>query len=144
MKWPAKVQAGTVNEHQLAFYDIMPTFCELIGDKRFPKKYINKNFAGDCFDGISFAPTLTGNDKKQKKHEFLYWEFHETNQMAVRMGDWKLVVKKGVPYLYNLKDDIHEDNDISKQYPDIVRRMVDIIYQEHRPSELFKVTLPQK
>lgn len=60
------------------------------------------------------------------------------------MGDWKLVVKKGVPYLYNLKDDIHEDNDISKQYPDIVRRMVDIIYQEHRPSELFKVTLPQK
>lgn len=144
VKWPAKVQAGTVNEHQLAFYDIMPTFCELIGDKRFPKKYINKNFAGDCFDGISFAPTLTGNDKKQKKHEFLYWEFHETNQMAVRMGDWKLVVKKGVPYLYNLKDDIHEDNDISKQYPDIVRRMVDIIYQEHRPSELFKVTLPQK
>lgn len=144
VKWPAKVQAGTVNDHQLAFYDIMPTFCEIIGDKKFPKKYINKELEGDCFDGISFAPTLTGNDEKQKEHEFLYWEFHETNQMAVRMGDWKLVVKKGVPHLYDLKNDIHEDKDIAAQHPEIVNRMVDIIYQEHRPSELFKVTLPKR
>lgn len=144
VKWPAKVQAGMVNAHQLAFYDIMPTFCEIIGDKKYPKKYINKNLEGDCFDGISFAPTLTGKDEKQEQHEFLYWEFHETNQMAVRMGDWKLVVKKGVPYLYDLKNDIHEDNDISQQHPDIVGRMIDIIYQEHRHSELFKVTLPKR
>lgn len=133
-----------MNDHQLAFYDIMPTFCEIIGDKKFPKKYINKELEGDCFDGISFLPTLTGDDEKQKEHEFLYWEFHETNQMAVRMGDWKLVVKKGVPHLYDLKDDLHEDNDIAGQHPEIVNRMVEIIYQEHRPSELFKVTLPKK
>lgn len=37
VRWPGKVKAGTVNDHQLAFYDIMPTFCELIGDKKFPK-----------------------------------------------------------------------------------------------------------
>ena len=36
----------------------MPTFCELVGDKRFPKKYLNKKLEGDCFDGISFAPTV--------------------------------------------------------------------------------------
>lgn len=144
VKWPGKVEAGSVNDHQLAFYDIMPTFCDIIGDKKFPKKYINKELEGDCFDGISFLPTLTGDDEKQKEHEFLYWEFHETNQMAVRMGDWKLVVKKGVPHLYDLKNDLHEDHDIAGQHPEIVNRMVDIIYQEHRSSELFKVTLPQK
>ncbi len=144
VKWPAKVKAGTVNDHQLAFYDIMPTFCDIIGDKKFPKKYINKELKGDCFDGISFAPTLIGNDEQQKHHEFLYWEFHETDQMALRMSDWKLVVKKGVPHLYDLKNDIHEDNDISNQHPDVVKRMVDIIYQEHRPSDKFKVTLPKK
>ncbi len=96
VRWPGKVAAGTVNDHQLAFYDIMPTFCELAGDKKFPKKYINKKLEGDCFDGISFAPTLMGDDESQKKHEYLYWEFHETDQMAVRMGDWKLVVKKKI------------------------------------------------
>lgn len=100
---------------------IIQTFCELIGDRRFPKKYINKKLKGDCFDGVSFASTLLGDDTSQKKHDYLYWEFHETDQMAVRMGDWKLVVKKGVSYLYNLADDIHEDNDISTNHPEIVK-----------------------
>ena len=142
VRWPGKVKAGTVNDHQLAFYDIMPTFCELIGDKKFPKKYINKNLEGDCFDGISFAPTLFGDDENQKKHDYLYWEFHETDQLAVRMGDWKLVVKKGIPHLYNLADDIHEDNDISTNHPEIVKQMIEIIKKEQKESDFFKVTLP--
>lgn len=142
VKWPGKIKPGSVNDHQLAFYDIMPTFCEIIGDKKFPKKYVNKQVEGDCFDGISFAPTLLGNDEKQKKHEFLYWEFHETNQMALRMGDWKLFVKKGVPHLYNLATDIHEDKDVAKENIEIVKEMIEIIHREHKPSKLFKVTLP--
>lgn len=142
VRWPGKVKAGTVNDHQLAFYDIMPTFCELIGDKKFPKKYINKNLEGDCFDGISFVPTLFGDDENQKKHDYLYWEFHETDQLAVRMGDWKLVVKKGIPHLYNLADDIHEDNDISTNHPEIVKQMIEIIKKEHKESDIFKITLP--
>ena len=141
VRWPGHVPAGTVNDHQLAFYDVMPTFCELIGDKKFPKKYLNKKLEGDCFDGISFAPTMLGQDDKQQKHDFLYWEFHETDQIGVRMGDWKLVVKKGKPHLYDLATDIHEDHDIAAQHPDIVEQMVGIIHREHRPSELFKVTL---
>ena len=142
VRWPGKVQAGTVNDHQLAFYDIMPTFLELAGDKKFPKKYINKKLEGDCFDGISFASTLLGKDEAQQKHEFLYWEFHETNQIGVRMGDWKMVVKKGQPFLYNLATDIHEDNNVAAEHPEIVQQMKDIIKREHRPSEYFKITLP--
>lgn len=122
----------------------MPTFCELIGEKRFPRRYINKESAADCFDGISFAPTLLGNDAKQQTHDFLYWEFHETDQIGLRMGDWKLVVIKGVPHLYDLRQDIHEDHDIASSHQEVVRRMVDIIHREHRPSELFPVTLPTK
>ena len=140
--WPGHVEAGTVNNHQLAFYDIMPTFCELIGDKKFPKKYLNKKLEGDCFDGISFVPTLLGKDEQQQKHDFLYWEFHETDQIGVRMGDWKMVVVKGVPHLYDLANDIHEDHDIAAQHPDIVKQMKEIIRQEHRPNDLFPVTLP--
>jgi arylsulfatase A-like enzyme len=143
VRWPGHVPAGVVNDHQLAFYDVMPTFCELIGDKKFPKKYLNKKLEGDCFDGISFAPTLLGNNNNQKQHDFLYWEFHETDQIGVRMGDWKLVVKQGTPYLYNLAEDIHEDHDVAAQHPDLVERMKDIIRREHRPNDLFPVTLPQ-
>lgn len=143
VRWPGHVHPGTVNDHQLAFYDVMPTFCQIIGDKKFPNKYLNKKLKDDCFDGISFAPTLLGDNGSQKNHEFLYWEFHETDQLGVRMGDWKMVVVKGKPRLYNLADDIHEDHDIAAQHPDIVQKMVDIIKREHRPSSLFKVTMPQ-
>lgn len=141
--WPGKVNAGTVNDHPLAFYDILPTFCELIGDRSFPRKYINEDVPGDCFDGLSFAPTLLGREAHQPQHEFLYWEFHETDQIGVRMGDWKLVVKKGIPHLYHLAEDIHEDNDVAEAHPDIVKRMKEIIRREHRNSELFPVTLPE-
>lgn len=53
-----------------------------------------------------------------------------------------MVVVKGVPHLYDLSEDIHEDHDIAAQHPDIVKQMKEIIRQEHRPSELFPVTLP--
>lgn len=143
VRWPGHVPAGTVNDHQLAFYDVMPTFCELAGDKGFPRKYLNKKIAGDCFDGISFAPTLLGDDVHQQKHEFLYWEFHETDQIGVRMGDWKLLVKKGEKYLYNLAEDIHEDMNVAAQHPDILQRMVGIVLREHTDNKLFPVTLPR-
>lgn len=139
VRWPGKVRAGAVNDHQLAFYDILPTFMELAGIDGYPDKI--RRGDNDTFDGISFAPTLLGDDN-QTQHQFLYWEFGETDQMALRMGDWKLVVKKGVPELYNLGRDIHEDHDLATQYPEIVSMMVDAIRSQHVESPIFKVTLP--
>lgn len=140
-RWPGRVPAGKVSDHICAFYDLMPTFCEVAGIKNYEKKYRNKKKETDYFDGISFAPTLLGK-KKQKQHKFLYWEFDETDQIAVRMNDWKLIVKKGSPSLYNLKTDIHEDNDIALQHPDIVKKMKAIIFEQHTPNPHFSVTLP--
>ncbi|MBR5476800.1 MAG: arylsulfatase [Bacteroidaceae bacterium] len=140
--WPGTVEAGNVNDHQLAFYDLMPTFCDLAGIDNYIEKYSNPRLANDYFDGLSFAPTLTGNGE-QKKHDFLYWEFHETNMMAVRVDDWKLVVKDGNCSLYDLSTDLHEDNNIASQHPDIVNNMKDIIKREHTNSSLFQVTLPK-
>ena len=142
-RWPGHVPAGKVNDHICAFYDLMPTFCEVAGIKNYEKKYRNKKKETDYFDGISFAPTLLGK-KKQKQHKFLYWEFDETDQIAVRMNDWKLIVKKGSPSLYNLKTDIHEDNDIALQHPDIVKKMKAIIFEQHTPNPHFSVTLPSR
>ena len=146
VRWPGHIAPGQTSDHQLAFYDIMPTFCDLMGVKNFKKRYTNPRLETDYFDGISFAPTLLGKAKKQKKHDFLYWEFHETNQIGVRQGDWKLYVEKGVCHLYNLKDDIHEDNDLAAVRPDIVKKLKKIVDEQHTPSsiEMFNtVTMPQ-
>jgi Arylsulfatase A and related enzymes len=141
-RWPGRIPAGQVNDHICAFYDLMPTFCEVAGVKNYEKKYRNKEKEADYFDGISFAPTLLGK-KKQKKHDFLYWEFNETNQIAVRMDDWKLLVKKGQPFLYNLKTDIHEDKDVALQHPEVVEKLKSVILEQHTPNAHFSVTLPK-
>ena len=135
------VPAGTVNDHQLAFYDLMPTLLDYAGLDGSQYSLANSSEEG-CYDGISFKETLTGNDEAQEKHEFLYWEFHETNMMALRMGDWKLVVQAGSPRLYDLSKDLHEDTDVAAQHPDIVKEMIEIIHRQHTESSMFGVTLP--
>lgn len=140
--WPAQVRGGQVSDYQLAFYDLMPTFCAIAGIDNYQARYRNPRLEKDYFDGISFLPTLTGKGR-QMQHDHLYWEFHETDMIAVRRGDWKLVVRRGNCALYDLANDLHEDHDIASQHPDIVEELKAIIYQEHTDNPLFKVTLPK-
>ena len=51
-------------------------------------------------------------------------------------------MKRGIPELYNLAEDIHEDHDVAAEHPEIVKRMVEIVRREHTPSPYFKVTIP--
>ena len=62
--------------------------------------------------------------------------------MALRMGNWKMVVNAGNCLLYDLSTDLHEDHNVAAQYPDIVKKMKEIILREHTNSPLFQVTLP--
>ena len=140
-RWPGKIKPGTVSDQMFAFYDLMPTFCDVAGIENYEEKYRNPNLENDWFDGISIYPTLTG-EGEQIQHDHLYWEFHETNMIGVRKGNWKLVVKNGTCSLYDLATDLHEDHDLSASYPNVVNELKEIIKQEHTESSLFKVTLP--
>jgi arylsulfatase len=96
-------------------------------------------------DGISFLHELKG--QQQQKHPYLYWEFAGYGgQQAVRTGKWKAVrknINKGnlKIELYNLDEDIIEQNDVADQYPEIVKQMETIMQKEHTPStvERFKL-----
>lgn len=143
VRWPGHVPAGVKNQHPIAFYDIMPTFCDIIGLTDYVERYRNPRLgADDHFDGISFLPTLLGRDKEQRGHDYLYWEFDETDQIAVRQGNWKLLVKRGKAELYDLGTDIHEDHDLASQYPEKVEELKAIVHQARTPNHHFRVTLP--
>lgn len=141
VRWPGKVAAGTDNDHVFAFYDLMATFCDIAGIENYEERYRNAGLEHDWFDGISIYPTLTGQGV-QRRHDHLYWEFHETDMLGVRRGDWKLVVKNGECRLYNLATDLHEDHDLAADHPDIVEELKEICRREHTPSEMFPVTIP--
>lgn len=128
-RWPTRIKPGRVSDHPWAFWDIFPTFTELAGID-----------APAGLDGISFVPELLG--KPQKRHEFMYWEFHERRfAQAVRMGDWKAVRYglDGALELYNLKEDLGETHNIAANHPDIVARVEAYLKTARTESELFPV-----
>ena len=137
IRWPNYVAAGSECDFPFAFYDLLPTFCDMAGRA----DLCEPSDRNGEFDGISILPTLTGVGH-QRLHDHLYWEFHETDMLAVRRGEWKLVVRSGHPSLYHLGVDPHEDNDLAFSRPDIVRLLVSKIHEDHTDNSLFPVTLP--
>ncbi len=136
--WPGTVKPNQVSDHISAFWDFVPTACEIAG----LKKPANS-------DGISYLPTLLG--KKQKKHDYLYWEFHEwKGSQAVRMGKWKAVrlgTKKNPNppiELYNLETDLGEKKNIAKDFPEVVERMRKAFNEAHTESSIFKLASEKK
>ena len=49
-------EAGEVNDLQFAFYDLMPTFCDLAGVKNFRKRYTNRQLTDDALTGVKPLP----------------------------------------------------------------------------------------
>ncbi|GAB1453461.1 hypothetical protein MASR2M47_35170 [Draconibacterium sp.] len=130
--WPGKIEAGSTNEHISAFWDVLPTFAELAGVE-----------APANIDGISFLPSLLKKEG-QKKHDYLYWEFHEQGgRKALRKGDWKLVqynvfdTEKTTTELYDLATDIGEENNVAAEHPEIVSELVELINSARTESADF-------
>ena len=125
--WPGKIKPGTQSDHISAFWDILPTLCEVAGTD-----------SPDDTDGISFLPALKGDS--QKEHEFLYWEYSGAGgQQAVRIKDWKGIRKNFregnmTIELYNLQVDIREQHNVAEQYPEIVKKIENIMSSEHQKS----------
>ncbi len=127
---PSKIKAGVENNHISAFWDMMPTLAELTGAE-----------VTSQTDGVSLLPTLFSQDGQQQ-HEYLYWEFHELNgREALRSGQWKLirqpVVGETILELYNLDEDIHEDNNLATMYPEKVEELTVILDKARTESPYF-------
>jgi arylsulfatase A len=128
-RWPGKIMPGVVSEQVWAFWDLMPTVAELVGEKT-PKN----------MDGISIVPALLEN--KRVPRPPLYFEFHERGfDQAVRIEDWKAVrhgTNKPIE-LYNLKSDLAETNDVSAKHPEVVKRVTEYLKTARVDSDVWPI-----
>ncbi|WP_146511226.1 arylsulfatase, partial [Thalassoglobus neptunius] len=127
-RWPDQIAAGKVSDEPLAFWDVTPTLCEVIGAD-----------TPEVTDGISFLPTLTG-DGEQESHEGLYWEYLSRRGLgrAARMGKWKGIHLAGQEtiQLFDLDSDPGEERDVAAQHPEIVEQIqsfMDASHSDPRP-----------
>lgn len=129
--WPGTVESGTRSDHISAFWDFLPTACEISGTE-----------IPSTTDGISYLPELLGKD--QKEHDYLYWEFFEQGgKTAIRKGPWK-AVRLGVNSnpdteieLYDLGQDIGENTDISGSHPEEIEMFKDLFSKARTKSADF-------
>ncbi len=131
--WPSKIKPNSKTNHISAFWDVFPTFSDIVNAE------IPANI-----DGVSFLPTLQNQSTAQKKHEYLYWEFHEKGgRQAVRKGDWKAVKynvleQPDAPLeLYELSKDLKEANNVAHENPEVVKEMEAILKAARTHSDIF-------
>jgi len=111
VKWPKGVPAGSESDAVSISHDFYPTFVELAGGS------LPENQA---IDGVSLAGVLAdpaaGLDREAIYFHYPHYH-HDRPASAIREGDWKLIEyldNTGEAALFNLAEDIGEENDLSE------------------------------
>jgi arylsulfatase len=133
MRWPAKVKAGLVLNDIASHQDWLPTFLAAAGEPDITENLRKGHKVGDKtykvhIDGYNLLSYLTG-EAKEGPRKFFFYISDDGDVLAVRMGDWKLVlmeqrakqlmcwfepfVKLRAPKIFNLRRDPFERADES-------------------------------
>lgn len=132
-RWPGKIPAGHVSAEPVATIDVLPTVVTLAG----------ATLPDHKIDGRDIWPILSGVATAESPHEAL-WFYWGGELQGVRSGRWKLHFPHSYrsvqtpgndgqpgPYrqlqtelvLYDLEQDIGEQQNVADKYPDVVERL---------------------
>jgi len=121
--WPGRIPAGTTLDEPMHAVDWYPTLLRLAGAS--PEQKL-------ALDGLDVWPMLTRGGKSP--HDAILLAGTSPSKMAVRVGDWKLVLNSSTTLLggdlataevelYNLADDIGESKNLAASRPQEVEEM---------------------
>ena len=125
VRWPGVVQPASRNDSYVIVEDYFPSILEMAG--------IRHPHVPQHVDGRSFVPLLRGK-KNPSRRRCLVWNYPHVwgnrgpgidLNCAIRQGSWKLLYsyKTRRHELYNIDQDISEQNDLAQQRPDLVRSL---------------------
>ena len=129
VRWPGRIEAGSVSNEIMHHMDWLPTFVAAAGDPDVKAKLLDGHQAdGKSFrvhlDGYNFLPFLTGQTDTGPREEIFYFT-DDGDLSALRFRDWKAIfleqrveatlqawaepfVPLRVPLLFNLRRDPYE------------------------------------
>jgi arylsulfatase len=134
VRWPGKIKPGQVSNEIVSGLDWFPTLLAAAGDTDIKERLLKGASIGSKtfkvhLDGFNQLPYLLGQQPKGTREEFYYFN-DDTELVAMRMGNWKLVFCEQrapgqleiwanpftclrLPKMYNLRMDPYEHADIS-------------------------------
>jgi arylsulfatase A-like enzyme len=129
VRWPGKIEAGSVSNEIMHHMDWTPTFLAAAGEPQIKEKLLKGYSAiGRKYkvhlDGYNFLPFLTGQTEETPRREIFYFS-DDGDLTALRYNDWKLIfmeqktqgtfrvwmepfVPLRVPLMFNLRRDPYE------------------------------------
>jgi arylsulfatase A-like enzyme len=130
VRWPGKIQAGSVTNEIVHHMDWLPTFLAVAGESDIKQKLKTGGYSaiGRTYkvhlDGYNILPLLTGKTDKSPRKEIFYFS-DDGDLTALRYQDWKLIfmeqkaqgtfrvwmepfVPLRVPLIFNLRRDPYE------------------------------------
>ena len=130
VRWPGIIAPGTKSEALVATEDLFPTLMEAAGIE----------YASQNLDGVSLLPIFTGNGTYQRDEVYVHYpHYHHQGYKpggVIRQGDFKLIEwyeptllgEEGQINLYNLSEDIGEENDLSGEMPELAAKLRDRLH----------------
>jgi len=115
VQWKGHLPAGKTDDRPVIQLDIHATALAAAG--------VTPPADAKKLDGVNLLPYFTGGNSG-RPHEALYWRFGR--QMAIRLGDWKLVRSSddlSRQELFDLSKDVGEAHDLSTQRPEKVKEL---------------------
>ena len=128
--WPSKIPSGITCDQMVTTMDLFPTLMDIAQieeDKR-------------TFDGINIVALLKNPKSTNLPDRPLYFYARNGKPEAVRLGKWKLHITKTLGWnvkedgefpvsLYDLEEDIQEQKNVADQYPDVVKKLTNSIWE---------------
>jgi arylsulfatase A-like enzyme len=134
IRWPGRIQPGSVSNEMISGLDWLPTLMAAAGDPDIKNKLLRGHQAGSKtfkvhLDGYNQLPYLTGQQPAGARKEFIYFN-DDGDLVAVRYENWKVVFEEQratgtlriwaepftplrVPKLFNLRSDPFERADVT-------------------------------
>lgn len=121
VRWPARIPAGRTSGQVGATFDLTATILAATGT----------TVPADArLDGIDLLPVLEGRAPEIERT--LFWRVTlQRAQAAVRSGDWKLLVDNGRPFLFNVKTDVGERENLIGSRADVAKRLRPLLATWH-------------
>lgn len=144
IRWPGVIRAGSRCSEVVSSIDFYPTILEITGARA---------KQGQILDGQSILPLLKQSGKLKRQAIFCHFPHNTpaTGNIAstyVRCGSFKLIrfYHDGQDgnhryELYNLAEDISEENDLAATYPQMVKQL-DALIEEHLKETGALVPIP--
>jgi arylsulfatase A-like enzyme len=117
VRWPIQIKGGIQSDVPVIGTDVFTTVLTLTGLKIPTDRTI---------DGVNLLPAIEG--KTLYRETPLFWRTHVSpsdNRVALREGAWKIVANDTLStfMLFNLEQDLMEENDLAKDMPDKLAEM---------------------